>query len=156
MANIEYSASGPESLDEIKPLWEILNRYISTISPHFGDIVLLRTFEARKGELQEKGLRGALRVDLARDVSTGQVIGYAVTTLSEADAGEIDSIFVQEAYRRTGVGKRLMKRALAWLDENQARTKTIVVSTGNEHVHEFYRQFGFYPRATKLMQKIDL
>ena len=74
-------------------------------------------------------------MDLARDVSTGQVIDYAVTTLSEVDAGEIDSIFVKEAYRGTGVENRLMKRALAWLDENRARTKTIVVATGNEHVH---------------------
>ncbi len=156
MANIEYSVSGPECLDEIKSLWELLNQYISNLSPHFGDLVLLRTFQARKEELQEKGVRGALIVDLARDASTGQVIGYAVTTLSEVDAGEIDSIFVEEAYRGTGVGNRLMKRALAWLDENRARTKTIVVATGNEHVHGFYRRFGFYPRATKLMQKIDL
>ena len=156
MANIDYSASGQECLDEIKPLWEMLNHYISTISPHFGDLVLMRTFAARKGELQEKSLRGALRLDLARDASTGQVIGYAVTTLSEGGAGEIDSIFVQEAYRGTGVGNRLMKRALAWLDDSRAKTKTIAVSTGNEHVHGFYRRFGFLPRATMLMQKINL
>jgi GNAT superfamily N-acetyltransferase len=151
---IEYCAFGQEGLDEIKPLWETLNKYISTISPHFSDLVSLRTFAARKEELREKSLRGVLRVDLAKDVSTGQIIGYAVTTLSEADAGEIDSIFVKEAYRGTGIGSRLMKRALAWLDENRAGTKTIAVSIGNERVHRFYRQFGFLPRATTLIQKI--
>jgi hypothetical protein len=47
-----------------------------------------------------------------------------------------------------------MKRALAWLDENRAGTKTIAVSIGNERVHGFYRQFSFLPRATTLIQKI--
>ena len=69
----------------------------------------MRIFAARKEELQEKVLRGALRVDLASDFSMSQVIGYAVTILYEVGAGEIDSICVEETYRGMGVGKRLMK-----------------------------------------------
>lgn len=149
--DLEYIHAGPESLDEIKKLWEKLNLLHSTLSAYFADLALQRTFEARKNELQEKALTGWLRVDLARDRATGQVIGYVVATLSNAAAGEIDSIFVEEAYRGKGVGKRLMKRSLSWLDECGARMKSINVAVGNEMAFGFYRKFGFYPITTTLM-----
>jgi diamine N-acetyltransferase len=149
---VKYSAMGPESLDEIRELWEKLNLLHSTLSPHFGNLARLRTFEARKNELQEKSMTGWLRVDLARDAASGQVIGYAVATLSQAGTGEIDSIFVEEAFRGKGVGERLMKRALSWLDECGAKMKSIAVATGNERVFGFYQRFGFYPITTTLMQ----
>lgn len=149
--DLEYSHAGPEGLDEIQKLWEKLNLLHSTLSPYFADLAMQRTFESRKNELQEKAMTGWLRVDLARERATGLVIGYVVATLSNAAAGEIDSIFVEEAYRGKGVGERLMKRSLSWLDECGARMKSINVAVGNEMVFGFYRKFGFYPITTTLM-----
>jgi ribosomal protein S18 acetylase RimI-like enzyme len=151
--DFEYISAGPEGLDEIQMLWEKLNLLHSTLSSHFGDLALQRTFDARRNELQEKSITGWLRVDLARDRAAGQVVGYIVATLSQAAVGEIDSIFVEEAYRRNGVGESLMKRSLAWLDECGANMKSISVAVGNERVFGFYRKFGFYPITTTLMQK---
>ena len=88
--DFEYISAGPEGLDEIQMLWEKLNLLHSTLSSHFGDLALQRTFDARRNELQEKSITGWLRVDLARDRAAGQVVGYIVATLSQAAVGEID------------------------------------------------------------------
>ena len=150
-ADIKYGAAGPESLDEVQKLWEKLNLLHSNLSLYFGDMATLRTFESRKNELLEKSMSGFLRVDLAKDALTGQLIGYIVSTLSLDGFGEIDSIFVEEAYRGKGIGECLMNRALSWLDESNARTRCIAVAAGNERVFGFYQRFGFYPITTMLM-----
>jgi hypothetical protein len=46
-----------------------------------------------------------------------------------------------------------MEKALAWLDENKASLKKVVVASGNEDAFKFYSEFGFLPRATILTQK---
>ncbi|MCG0275390.1 MAG: GNAT family N-acetyltransferase [Thermosediminibacteraceae bacterium] len=66
--------------------------------------------------------------------------------------GEIDSIFVEEKYRNYGLGDRLMKRALEWLNSNHVKTKIIMVAEGNENVLEFYKKYGFYKRRIILEQ----
>lgn len=151
-AEIEYMAAGPESLDDIRELWEKLNLLHSNLSLYFGDLARLRTFEARKNELLEKSMSGFLRLDLAKDALTGQVIGYIVSTLSLDGYGEIDSIFVEKDYRGKDIGEKLMNRTLAWLDESNARMKSIAVAAGNELAFGFYQRFGFYPITTTLMQ----
>jgi ribosomal protein S18 acetylase RimI-like enzyme len=67
--------------------------------------------------------------------------------------GEIDSIFVDDAYRSCGIGSTLVSRALGWLDENGSTRNRVSVSEGNESVWNFYKKFKFYPRMTVLEQK---
>jgi GNAT superfamily N-acetyltransferase len=151
-SDFEFCSAGPEGLDEIQTLWEKLNRLHTALSPHFGELASQRTFDARKNELLEMSMTGWIRVDLATERASGQTIGYVVATLSQDAVGEIESIFVEEASRRKGVGKSLLKRSLSWLDECGARMKRINVAVGNEMVFEFYRKFGFYPITTTLLQ----
>jgi ribosomal protein S18 acetylase RimI-like enzyme len=65
--------------------------------------------------------------------------------------GEIESIFVCEAFR--GVGDSLIKNALAWMDQKGAETKTVEVSVGNEPAFDFYGRYDFLPRKTVLLQR---
>jgi ribosomal protein S18 acetylase RimI-like enzyme len=129
----------------IRPLWEGLNEHHLVRSPNFRGHYEQMTFEARKKDLLKKE---HLHVILA--VRDGEPIGYCVCTISAEGDGEIDSIFVADGYRRSGIGEELMRRAIAWLDAGGAKKKIVAVAAGNEAAIPFYESFGFVPRMTVL------
>jgi len=149
---IKYVCGDLNILDELKDLWEELNRYHCERSEHFKPHYLSMTFEKRKADLKKKAEGGEMRVDFAIDESTRQGIAYIVSTINPAKVGEIDSVFVEEHYRRMGVGGKLMQNALTWMDERGAVEKHVEVSFGNESAWGFYGRFGFLPRKTTLKQ----
>lgn len=69
--------------------------------------------------------------------------------------GEVESLFVEPAYRSEGIGTVLVTRGLAWMNSIGAVRKRVSVGDGNETAWAFYRKFGFYPRMTVLEQKTD-
>lgn len=150
--DIEYLEKNGSELDMIKPLWEKLLEYHRDRSQYFSEYYASINFELRKQTLLEKSRDGAIRVDLAIDKERNQLIGYCVSTLSGEKQGEIESIYVEPEYRGSGVGDNLMRKALAWMDINQARKKILSVAQGNESVMGFYRRYKFYPRITILEQ----
>jgi len=148
----EYYSGGVELLDEVGPLWEKLNRHHARLAPAFSDFILKRTFAERKAGLIQKAGPGRLRVDLARVMPDGRLVGYAISTIDEERRGEIDSIYVETDYRGAGVGQALMERALAWMDEQEVHHRFLFVRVGNEAALGFYRRFGFVPATIRLEQ----
>jgi GNAT superfamily N-acetyltransferase len=144
MTGTVYLEMGPEALDLVRPLWEKLNEHHLVRSPDFRRHYEEMTFESRKEDLLRKE---RLRVILA--AAGHETIGYCFCSI-EGDTGEIDSIFVDEPYRRSGVGETLVHRALDWLEAGGARKKIVAVAAGNEAAIPFYEQFGFVPRLTVL------
>ena len=69
--------------------------------------------------------------------------------------GEVESLFVEDAYRSEGIGTTLVIRGLAWMDHLGTVRKRVSVGEGNEAAWTFYRKFGFYPRMTVLEQTIE-
>lgn len=153
MAKIYYVETDVQGLDLIKPLWEQLTKHHKSRSKYFKEIYDTFTFEKRKETLANKSKDGALRIDLAGDMDTGRYIGYCVSSISPDHEGEIDSIFIEEAYRSSRIGHSLMERALAWMDDHQVTVKRVAVAVGNEDVLEFYGRYGFLPRQVILEQK---
>ena len=141
-----------DMLDQIKPLWESLNRHHLELSTNFKQHYCEMTFEKRKADLIKKTRGGEMRVDLAIDETSGQNVGYCVCSLNEEKTGEIDSIFVDAAYRRVGIGDSLMKKALCWMEQKHAVAKIVEVGAGNEVAFGFYARYGFFPRKTVLRQ----
>jgi ribosomal protein S18 acetylase RimI-like enzyme len=153
MANIYYVETDVQGLDLIKPLWEQLTQHHKARSRYFKEIYDTFTFEKRKDTLVNKSKDGSLRVDLAKDMDTGRYVGYCISSIGLENEGEIDSIFIEEAYRSSGIGHSLMGRALAWLDDHQVSVKRVAVAVGNEEALEFYGRYGFLPRQIILEQK---
>ena len=147
---IEYLENDEQGLDSISSLWEQLNKQHETRSQHFREYYGERTWNLRKADLINKTKSGALHVDLAKDSDTGEMVGYCVSTLSKDGQGEIDSIYVELDYRKWGIGDNLMQRALHWLDNRRAKTKILVVASGNEEVLAFYSRYAFYPKHITL------
>jgi ribosomal protein S18 acetylase RimI-like enzyme len=150
MVNIDYFETGAEGIDLIRPLWEQLVLHHGARSLYFKDFYETFTFEKRKADLLKKSGDGLLRVDIARDHD--RIIGYCISSVKESE-GEIDSIFVEQGYRSSGIGNALMDRAMAWMDGRHATVRRVAVAMGNEDVFGFYEKFGFLPRQVILEQK---
>lgn len=149
---IKYVHGNQNMLDEIRALWEALNRCMYERSTYFKQHFAGMNFQKRKAELLEKATCGLLRVDLAVDEATGKTIGYLVSSLDSNKTGTVESIFINEEYRGIGIGDSLMRKVLAWMDQNGAETKVLEVTVGNEQAYGFYGRYGFLPRQTLLKQ----
>ncbi|MGQ9779461.1 MAG: GNAT family N-acetyltransferase [Bacillota bacterium] len=104
-------------LERIEPLWERLRDHHRARAGRFAPWFARQTFARRRDELLRKSADGALFVEVARDLEAGVDVGYCVSSLDAEGQGEIDSIFIEETYRRRGLGGRLLRDALNWLAE---------------------------------------
>jgi len=94
-------------------------------------------------------------IELVSVVSHTTDIAYCITTVSADGCGEIDSMFVEEHFRKCGIGSELVRRAIAWLDSVGASSKVVTVAHGNERALAFYGRFGFHPLGILLRQAHD-
>jgi len=152
MAEIEYVEANRNDLDIVGPLWRKLMQHHIERSTHFKSFLEKATFERRAKQIRDKSEDGDIRIDLARDVTTENIIGYCVSTITRDNQGEIDSIYVEPDYRGRNIGNNLMERALRWMDSKSVTSKMLVVAAGNEEVFDFYRQYDFYPASITLFQ----
>jgi ribosomal protein S18 acetylase RimI-like enzyme len=150
---IEYSEISARDLDIVGPLWEKLRKHQEVRSHHFAQHYASRTWKARRTELLEKAGTGAMHIDLAKDLDSGEVIAYCVSIVSANGEGFLESIFVEPNYRENGIGHNLMQKALDWMNDKQAQTIVLEVGVGNETVLSFYSHYNFYPR-TIILQKV--
>lgn len=149
MDNLEFVNGAKELINLVQPLWEKLNKHHEVNSIYFSDKYKNNTFEKRKGKfISNKTLK--VKVDLIRDIEKDLYIGYCVSTIDVDLVGEIDSLFIEEGYRKYGLGDKLMQRAIEWLDYNKVKSKILGVVEGNENVLEFYKRHGFYKRTIVL------
>jgi ribosomal protein S18 acetylase RimI-like enzyme len=148
--DVEYSIEDEEGIDIVAPLWEKLNEYHGRLSQNFAYDYSDRTWETRKKEFL--GEADDLRVDLAKDIDAGELVGYCISSITSARLGEIDSIFVESDYRRNGIGDHLINSALGWLKEQGVKKIIVQVMVGNEEAQPFYNRHGFLPRTTIMMR----
>ena len=150
--DIIYVEGGGELLGRVGSLWEKLNGHHVMQSTFFKDDISNRSFNQRNEQWVKKAKQGFLRIDIAIEKSSNKAIGYCVTIIHD-DYGEIDSIYVDQSFRKMGVGSSLIELALKWLDKKADIKKTVNVAVGNEQVFRFYQKYGFYPRAIILEQR---
>lgn len=150
MERFEFINGGVELLDLVGPLWDKLNEHHGNNSNHFSHKFRSLTFEIRKNKLNGDK---EINIDLIKDKETGLYIGYCISTVSKDLTGEIDSLFVEKEYRSFGLGDKLMKNSLKWLNDKGVKTKIIGVAEGNESALSFYERYGFYKRRIVLEEK---
>lgn len=133
----------------IKTLWKGLNAHHLSKSTYFKKHFSEFTFEKRMEGLNK---RDNLIAYIAQD--NDENIGYCLSSV-DGPNGEIDSLFVEAAYRGKGIGEELMSHALKWLEGQRCITIRVSIAEGNEGVFDFYRKFCFAERLTvmQLMEK---
>lgn len=131
----------------IKGLWEDLNAHHLSRSTHFAHHFAAFHFEDRVAALKNRDQFIAFVAQ-----SDHECIGYCIATVHD-DAGEIDSLFLDAAYRGRGYGKALMDLALKWLEDQRCDPIRVSVAEGNEEALAFYRRFGFAERFVVMQRK---
>ncbi len=155
MSIVKFIETNQLNLDLIQPLWEKLNEHHRRQKSDFKDHYANFTFQERKKVLLNKARDGDMLICLAEDEDSGILVGYAVTTISSENVGEIDSIYVEGEYRLQGIGNELMKRSLEWMDRKAVKTRKVVIATSNQKAISFYERFGFRARSINLEQPSD-
>lgn len=136
-----------EQVSVIEPLWKKLNAHHLNISKHFSLQFHSRSFGER---LKLLANREKLQVFICR--IENRVVGYCLGS-TVGTVGEIDSIFVEREFRGAGIGEKLMRAMIEWLDEVGAVQLQVSVVSGNENSYTFYEKFGFFPYYSMLRQR---
>ena len=88
------------------------------------------------------------RVLVARN-ARGEILGHIqLIPTASADTVELKSIAVREDHKRTGIGRRLVNRALANCREEGVQTVTVTTATADLDNVGFYQRCSF--RATTI------
>ncbi|HMD67887.1 MAG TPA: GNAT family N-acetyltransferase [Chitinivibrionales bacterium] len=153
MTNFRIIEGGTPLLETITPLWRKLTRHHAGISVHFSNEFQTMRWPDRRADLLEKAAAGSLRIALAETAVKRQCVGYCVAVVNNRGHAEIESMYIEEAYRRRGVGSALVKRMLIWFGRKKVKSASVNVAVGNESAFKFYEQWGFYPRVTALVRK---
>jgi len=150
---IVYKELERSKIDSIGFLWEKLNIHHGKNSKHFKKHFRKNNWEKRKKYFLSKKMKGSkLFIVAAKYIRNNRLIGFCVSSFSKSKEGEIESLFVEKEYRKAGVGKKLVKISLTWMDDKNCKCKTVSVAAGNENAFGFYKKFGFVPHVTTLVQ----
>lgn len=108
-----------------------------------------------------RGLLGrddALAVVAVRE---GHLIGYGVGRISLLPAffesrrrGYIHDVVTREAYRRLGVGRRLVEALLDWMEDADVSTVELTVAVQNPEAVAFWTGLGFVPYMHHLKRQL--
>lgn len=150
MQTVVYTSGGEEVLDKAQELWEKLNQLHATSSPDFEGYYSGQTWKQRRGEISRGSRKAGIRVELAYAGSDRRLVGFCIAFVTKENEGELDSIYVEEEFRKSGMGDRLMIAALNWFRYQGVYNIRIAVATGNESVIQFYERHGFSPRVIVL------
>lgn len=82
-------------------------------------------------------------VYLAMDNKTPCGIGGSFLDKENASRAHLVSMWVAAAYRRMGIGRKLVEAIIDWARAQQARTLQLIVTSNNDMAIEFYKHLGF-------------
>lgn len=142
------NAYGPDHIEDIRLLWQLLNEHHAHVSAHFKHNFITGSFDTRKAYFLDKAAKGTLCIFMAE--AEQRKLGFLVVSHAATGEGAIESLFVREEFRRMKIGGTLMRTALNWLEDRGANPLSISVVHGNEAAHPFYAKFGFLPRSCLL------
>jgi GNAT superfamily N-acetyltransferase len=92
----------------------------------------------------------------------GQVVGYLAAAYAakafraQNPIGELENMYVEEPYRRQGVGMQLVNAFKDWARQNHVAYIRVGAYAANHLALAFYRKCGFTDLETHMEQKVDL
>ncbi|MEG0308466.1 MAG: GNAT family N-acetyltransferase [Clostridium sp.] len=143
------------TLEEIgileKPL-DKLHEYHNSKSKYFSGSFPVVTFEERVEGYRKNSKVGEYRIELLINEEVSDIIGFCIG-YSKKTIGNIEVLFVDEKYRRNGLGERLMSSAMDWFEELGINKVELTVVYGNDAI-SFYEKLGFKPRTITMTTKL--
>lgn len=134
---------GMDEIELIRPLWEQLNLVHLEKSIYFKKKYKEFTFDKRMESIDKKAKDCNMKLDILFDSESGNYIGYCLSSIKE-ELGEIESIYIDRNYRKSGLGGKLMESALKWFESNNISNIQINVVYANDDALPFYERYGFH------------
>lgn len=134
---------GMNEIELIRPLWEQLNLVHLEKSIYFKKKYREFTFDKRMESIYKKAKDCTMKLDMLFDSENGNYVGYCLSSI-EDELGEIESIYIDGNYRKSGLGGKLMESALKWFESNKISNIQINVVYANDDVLPFYERYGFH------------
>ena len=84
----------------------------------------------------------------------GRIIGFVFVYFSPAilKSGWINEIFVTEAFRRNGIGSKLMEKGIEWLKQKGAKKVELTAYKTNQEALSFYKKHHFEKQPAKFIR----
>jgi ribosomal-protein-alanine N-acetyltransferase len=108
-------------------------------APHWDD--------ARYGAMLDVG-DSALRRALWVAIADGNVIGFVAVSVV-LDEAELESVAVEQHWRKRGVGRALSEAAFAWVREARAVTLRLEARASNVGAQALYASLGLIPSGVR-------
>jgi ribosomal protein S18 acetylase RimI-like enzyme len=129
-----------KSLDGFGVTWRLVERQLA---PPFRS----QYFGLNHQQREEVGTRleeGDGLYLVAEDTHTGRLVGLLDMERERwRDTAVVWNIMIDRAFRRKGLGRELMRRAIAWAREQGLRGVVLETQTNNAPAWRFYRALGF-------------
>ena len=163
MPNIAIQPYQPSNAQEVEQLLEEFIEYFVQIDslkwvkkqPLYGQNYLEKTLK----EIRENNGTFILgKMD-------NQIVGLGTAIIGQLDAndllevaphkpGRITELFVREAYRGQGIGRKLLKELEDYLKAQGCHTIHIEVFAPNENAHKLYNKLGYTDRNIDVVKMI--
>lgn len=130
-------------IELIEPLWNQLNSVHFDKSIYFKNRFETLTFDKRMQSIYKKAQQGMIKLDMLWDSGKEKYVGYCLSSI-EDHVGELESIYIENEYRKFGLGAKFMKSALEWFESNEITNIQINVVYANDEALPFYERYGFY------------
>ena len=154
---VEIRKACAADIEAIVELWKELTNFHLKRDPHFKPSTTAdAAFATFVGEQIEKDDSLVL---VAEDGDT--VVAYALAVISirppvfeETRYGAVYDLLVADAYRRHGIGERMVREIERWFAERSIHRIDVRVSTRNEISTRFWRRLGYEPYLETLYREI--
>lgn len=146
--SIQIESGGFEMLNKAEALWYELKAEQTVYNADFVDLST-PTFELRQSGLRSKS--SAILVSIATDTLARKAIAYCISSIDKDSVGEIESLYVREQLRRSGIGEALMETAIRWMKSENAKAIHLNVFHANKGAVAFYTKMGFRHRLVQMM-----
>lgn len=142
-----YKDLSEEKVDYVRNLWEKNRLFHKENSIDFSTEYDNISFDERmKGLLNQSKIRKITIVENEEK----QIIAYCMSIISEIKIGEIATLYVEENYRRAGIGKKLLQLHMKWFEENHITNVGVEVLHNNLSAISLYEKVGFKKDTMKM------
>jgi ribosomal protein S18 acetylase RimI-like enzyme len=92
----------------------------------------------------------------------GAVVGYVFATVESTNwmelrgpSGIVHDVYVDEAARRLGAGRELLRAAITWVRSKGHKQVVLLTKTRNEHAQRLFASLGFRPTMVEMTLDLE-
>jgi ribosomal protein S18 acetylase RimI-like enzyme len=137
---------GIDLLPVIRPLREQLYSDLAKAIPGFASEFTQQRMDKYDAVLADGNRTKAMQVLLTQS-AYGIPVAYCLSIIKSDGNAEIDSLFVDEKYRRLGIAAELTRRAIEWMQSHGTGHISVRVLPVNATAKALYSKLGFVARS---------